>query len=100
MCKLNGHSIFSYMFQPAWNAKKLFTSKKNEAQVAAARINAAEEIAKNSDGEEISSTASTAKINNKQKKNQTLSSLRVPMESSNIGASVGSSNALGLNLGG
>lgn len=99
MCKINGHSLFTYIAQPH-NASKLYNSKKREAQVAAAQKTAAETIANNSQGDEVSETASTAKINNKQKKNQTLSSLRVPMESSNIGASVGASSALGLNLGG
>ena len=100
MCKINGHSLFTYMFQPTSNWKKLASSKKREQQVAAAKTNAAETIAKNSDGDEISETASTAKINNKQKKNQSLSSLRVPLESSNVGASTGGNTALGLNLGG
>lgn len=99
MCKINGHSIFSYIAQP-WNVSKLYTSKKRDTAVQKAQQEAADTIAKNSDGEEVSNTASTAKINNNQKKNQSLSSLRVPLESENIGASVGSSNALGLNLGG
>lgn len=98
MCKINGHSLFTYLAQPTWNAPKLFNSKKRAAEVQKANENAKETIAKNSDGDEISATASTAKVNNK--KNQTLNSLRVPMESSDIGASVGSSSALGLNLGG
>ena len=99
MCKINGHSIFSYITQP-WNSKKLYTSKERANKVAAAKQQAAETIAKNSDGEEISSTATTAIVNNKQKKNQSLSSLRVPLETANVGASVGESTALGLNLGG
>ena len=99
MCKINGHSIFSYMVQP-WNQRKLYTSNARAKEVSKAQAEAAETIAKNSDGDEISDTASTAKMNNKNKKNQTLSSLRVPLESSNIGASVSSGAALGLNLGG
>lgn len=99
MCKINGHSIFTYMAQP-WNASKLYTSEKRATAVQKAKEEAADTIAKNTEGEEVSNTASTAKINNKQKKNQSLSSLRVPLESSNVGASVGSSSALGLNLGG
>lgn len=99
MCKINGHSIFSYIAQP-WNASKLYTSNQRASAVQKAQTDAAETIAKNTEGEEVSTTASTAKINNKLKKNQSLSSLRVPLESSNVGASVGSSTALGLNLGG
>ena len=99
MCKINGHSIFSYVAQP-WNASKLYTSEKRASVVQKAQTEAAETMAKNTEGEEVSTTASTAKINNKLKKNQSLSSLRVPLESSNVGASVGSSTALGLNLGG
>lgn len=99
MCKINGHSIFSYIAQP-WNTTKLYTSNKREQEVAKAQANAAETIANNSKGDEMSDTASTAKMNNKNKKNQNLSSLRVPLETNNVGASVGSSNSLGLNLGG
>lgn len=99
MCKINGHSLFTYIAQPHKSAQ-LLSSKKTDTQVRKAEAQAAETIAKNSDGEEISSTAATAKINNKQKKNQSLSSLRVPLESANVGASVGGSTALGLNLGG
>ena len=99
MCKINGHSIFSYVAQP-WNASKLYTSEKRASAVQKAQTEAAETMAKNTEGEEVSTTASTAKINNKLKKNQSLSSLRVPLESSSVGASVGSSTALGLNLGG
>lgn len=99
MCKINGHSIFSYIAQP-WNSTKLYTSNARAKEVSKAQTDAAETIAKNSDGDEMSDTASTAKMNNKNKKNQNLSSLRVPLESNSIGASVGSSSSLGLNLGG
>lgn len=99
MCKINGHSIFSYIAQP-WNSSKLYTSNARQQEVAKAQANAAETIANNSKGDEVSDTASTAKMNNKNKNNRTLSSLRVPLESGNVGASVGSSNSLGLNLGG
>lgn len=104
MCKINGHSFFTYLAQP-WNAKKIRHSKQVEAKndaIIAAQQQAKADIEENhSDGDEIAETATTAKINNKKKKNQTLSSLRVPLETSNVGASVGSgSNGLGLNLGG
>lgn len=99
MCKINGHSLFTYLAQPHKSAQ-LLTSKKTETQAKQIKAEAEAAKTKYSDGDELSSTATTAKINNKQKKNQTLSSLRVPMETSNIGASVGGSNALGLNLGG
>jgi hypothetical protein len=99
MCKINGHSIFSYLTQP-WNAQKLYTSNARNKAVQKAQTEATENIAKNSDGDEISETASTAKMNTKKKKDRTLSSLRVPLESNNVGASVGSGSSLGLNLGG
>ena len=99
MCKINGHSIFSYIAQP-WNSQKLYTSNARAKEVAKAQAEAAETIANNSDGEEVSDTASTAKINNKDNKNRPLSSLRVPLSSNNIGASVESGSVLGLNLGG
>lgn len=99
MCKINGHSIFSYIAQP-WNASKLYTSNQRAKETEAAKAKAAEVIESNSQGDEIADTASTAKINNKNRKNQNLSSLRVPLESESVGASVGSGNSLGLNLGG
>ena len=99
MCKINGHSIFSYLTQP-WNTTKLYTSNKRAKEVAAAQEAANREVESTSQGDETASTVSTAKINNKNRKNQTISSLRVPLESGSIGASVNSSSSLGLNLGG
>lgn len=97
MCKINGHSLFTYIAQP-WNSKKLYTSKERADRVKKAQEEAAKTIAENSDGDEISKTAGVAQVN-KGKKNQSLSSLRVPLENS-VGASLGGSQALGLNLGG
>lgn len=99
MCKINGHSIFSYITQP-WNSSKLYTSHQRANEVAAAQAKADEKIANSSTGDEISETASTAKINNKNRKSRTLNSLRVPLEKGEVGASVGSGSSLGLNLGG
>lgn len=100
MCKINGHSIFSYIAQP-WNTSKLYTSNQRAKEVAAAQAKAAETIENNTTGDEVSESASTAKMNNKDRKTRNLSSLRVPLESQSIGASVGSgSTSLGLNLGG
>ena len=102
MCKINGHSLFTYIAQPH-NSGKLLESKKVAAQKAKAneQLKKAEEVkAANSQGDEISATASTATIAGKKKKNQTLSSLRVPLEASTVGASLGNTSALGLNLGG
>lgn len=96
MCKINGHNLFTYAFQPAWNWKKLATSKERGERTAAAKANAAEQIANNSDGDEMAKTATVAQ--QKKNKNQTLSSLRV--EGSKVGASVGSGTPVGLNLGG
>lgn len=97
MCKINGHSLFTYIAQP-WNNKKLYTSKERADKVRQAQEEAAKTMAENSDGDEVSKTASVAQVN-KTKKNQSLSSLRVPLENS-VGASLGGSQALGLNLGG
>jgi hypothetical protein len=99
MCKINGHSLFTYLVQPH-NAKKLYSSHERAKREAAAKQQAEETKLANSDGDENAKTATTAQVN-KQKKNQSLNSLRVPLESSNVGASVGSSGTpLGLNLGG
>lgn len=98
MCKINGHSLFSYMFQPAWNWKKLASSKERERRTADALNEAAQAKQDASKGDEVSKTASNAQVN-KPNKNQSLSSLRVPLENS-VGASLGGTQALGLNLGG
>lgn len=103
MCKINGQSIFKWMFATPLavaDEVKYQKNKDNKKDIAAAKTNAAETISKNSQGDEMSATATTAQVN-KQKKNQTLNSLRVPLETSNVGASVGSTaTPLGLNLGG
>ena len=95
MCKINGHSLFTYIAQPH-NIKKLASSEKREAAIKQAQDEANKTIAENSDGDEIAKTATVAQ--QKKNKNQTLSSLRV--ESSKIGASVGAGTPVGLNLGG
>ena len=103
MCKINGQSIFKWMFATPFaiaDEVKYQKNKDNKRKIAEANTEAASTIAKNSNGDEISETATTAKINAKPKKNQSLSSLRVPLETSNVGASVGDNTNLGLNLGG
>ena len=100
MCKINGQSLFKWMFATPIAVKdeaKRRSNKKASTEIA----EVAQKLPEHSDGDEISQTASTAKINNKTNKNQTLSSLRIPLQSSNVGASVSSgTSALGLNLGG
>ena len=95
MCKINGHSLFTYIAQP-WNNKKLYTSKERGDRLRQAQEEANKTIADNSDGDEMAKTATVAQ--QKKNKNQTLSSLRV--EGSKVGASVGSGTPVGLNLGG
>lgn len=86
------------MFQPVWNWKKIASSKERERRTADALNEAAQAKQEASNGDEVSKTASVAQVN-KGKKNQSLSSLRVPLENS-VGASLGGTQALGLNLGG
>ena len=95
MCKINGHSLFTYLVQPQ-NAKKLYSSHERAKREAAAKQQAEETKLANSDGDENAKTATTAQVN-KPTKNQTLSSLRV--QGNTVGASVGTS-PVGLNLGG
>lgn len=95
MCKINGHSIFTYLVQPQ-NAKKLASSEKREAKIKEAQEEANKAINESSEGDELAKTANVAQ--QKKHKNQTLSSLRV--ESSKVGASVGAGTPVGLNLGG
>ena len=100
MCKINGHSIFTYMAQP-WKMGTLYTdnARRKETNAALARQAEAEKAANAAiEGDDLSQTAKTAQIN-KTKKNQSLSSLRTPLEAKDIGASVNSSS-VGLNLGG
>lgn len=95
MCKINGHSLFTYIAQP-WNSKKLYTSKERADRIKKAQEEAEKTIAENTEGDETAKTATV--VQQKKNKNQTLSSLRV--ESSKVGASVGSGTPVGLNLGG
>lgn len=95
MCKINGHSIFTYLVQPQ-NAKKLYSSEERADRVKKAKEEAEKTIAENTEGDEMAKTANVAQ--QKKKKNQTLSSLRI--ESSKVGASVGAGTPVGLNLGG
>ena len=100
MCKINGHSIFTYWAQP-WNTAKLYTdnARRKETNAALARQAEAEKAANAAiEGDDLSQTAKTAQVN-KTKKNQSLSSLRTPLEAQDVGASVGNTS-LGLNLGG
>jgi hypothetical protein len=97
MCKINGHSIFTYLAQP-WNTKALASSDKRQRALNAAAAEAAKNVDASVEGDEISESAKTAQIN-KTKKNQSLSSLRTPLEAQDVGASVNSSS-VGLNLGG
>ena len=95
MCKINGHSLFTYIAQPH-NAKALASSEKRARAVEATKANSQADLEKNhSDGDENAKTATVARVN-KSNKNQTLSSLRNP-----IGVNIGDGTTkLGLNLGG
>lgn len=95
MCKINGHSLFTYLAQPH-NAKKLYSSKERADRIKKAQDEANKTIAENTEGDEMAKTANVAQ--QKKNKNQTLSSLRI--ESSKVGASVGAGTPVGLNLGG
>ena len=98
MCKINGHSIFTYLFQP-WNAGKIATSKKNEKKIMQAQQQVDEANAAVKNEELQQDTATTTKKDSN--KRQDLSSLRIPLNTSNTGASIsGDSTKLGLNLGG
>ena len=97
MCKINGHNLFTYAFQPVWNWKKLYSSKERDAKLSAAKKKAANKMLENSKGNEVSKTASIAQVHTP--KNQSLSSLRVPLEQ-NVGTSLGGASSVGLNLGG
>ncbi len=96
MCKINGHSIFSYMFQPAWNWKKLATSKKNGAGSAGNHTNTIE----NMNVSDTETTEKTGSLSSKKTKKQDLSSLKVPLNTSSTGATIGNQTSVGLNLGG
>ena len=98
MCKINGHNLFTYAFQPVWNWKKIASSKERDKKTAEAVAKASEAKQNASEGDEVSKTANVAQVN-KGKKSQSLSSLRT-QQSSSVGASLGGSQALGLNLGG
>lgn len=92
MCKVNGHSIFSYMFQPVWNWKKLSNSKKkgnaaqNTEEVEAPTVPAKDTL------QDTAKSAQTNKPTNKD-----ITSLRVPLNTQGTGSNSGTKQ-LGLNL--
>lgn len=101
MCKINGQSIFKWMFATPLavaDEVKYQKNKKNKAAINEAQTEATQKINDNSNGDENAKTATVAQVN-KLNKNQTLSSLRVPLDST-VGASLGGAKAVGLNLGG
>lgn len=101
MCKINGHSLFTYIAQP-WNTKKLQESKKNERELNQARQEAVEALNNSNDAvKETELNQSTAKsVQTKKATKRDLSSLKVPLATSQTGASIGGASGLGLNLGG
>lgn len=101
MCNINGHSIFTYLFQP-WNASALYTSHARQKQVneaLAREAKAKEEANSKIKGDKIAKTVATAQIN-KRTNSQNLSTLRIPLETSKVGANTNTSSTVGLNLGG
>lgn len=99
MCKINGHSIFTYVSHIG-NVSEVYNSKKNSKKIEEAEEAAEEKVDEaltEEGGDETSTTVSTAKIN--KSKHQTLSSLRVPLEEDDVGTST-SDTGIGLNLGG
>lgn len=103
MCKINGHSLFTYLAQP-WNSTKLLRSKQeanNRAQqqqldALTEQYNTQEASIKNQDLIQTTAKSVTTKKDTK----RDLSSLRVPLNTANTGASIGGASGLGLNLGG
>lgn len=94
MCKINGHSIFTYMFQP-WNASKLYNSNARAKETAAAQAEKEEAERKAAIGETDEETATVAKTN--ESKNKEITSLRVPLKTQGVGSNV-SQDRVGLNL--
>jgi hypothetical protein len=95
MCKVNGHSWFTYMAQP-WNARKLRNSKKRAAQLAAEREKA-EALENQVTNEELATESATSVKANTDNKND-IGSLRVPLNTQKTGLNK-NDTIIGLNLG-
>ena len=96
MCKINGHSIATYGFQPAWNWKKLANSKKRASQIAAAQAEK-EALDKATSNSELAAETNTSVTANTDKK-QDIGSLRVPLNTQKTGLNK-NDTIIGLNLG-
>ena len=92
MCKINGHSIFTYMFQsPLFKWKKLYTSKKKSKKKDT-------ELPTNVSNTETAEK--TGSLASKETNKRDLSSLKIPLNTPNVGAQIGRPSSVGLNLGG
>lgn len=101
MCKINGHSIFSYIAQP-WNGKRLASSKKREQEITKAQqeVAIAQETRDKATSESELNQSTAKSVQTKKATKRDLSSLKVPLATSQTGASIGGASGLGLNLGG
>lgn len=96
MCKINGHSIATYGFQPAWNWKKIANSKKRGSQIAAANAEKAALDKATSNSELAAETNTSVKANTNNKND--IGSLRVPLNTNTTGVNK-NDTVIGLNLG-
>lgn len=88
MCKINGHSIFSYMFQPVTNWKKLNKSNKTTKK---------EEVLSDpvTNKDIMQDTASG--VDNLKTEKTPITALRVPLNTQGTGSNTGNKQ-VGLNL--
>lgn len=97
MCKINGQSIFKWMFATPLAVKDEFSRKKTKTQPTDTSVLTHPVSAE----EQVEKTADTVKQSNKNNLKRPLSSLRIPLlNTSNTGVNTGANSGLGLNLGG
>lgn len=96
MCKINGHSIATYAFQPTWKWKTLANSKKRASEIAAAQAEKAA-LDKATSNSELAAKTNTSVKTNTDNKND-IGSLRVPLNTQTTGLNK-NDTIIGLNLG-
>lgn len=98
MCKINGQSIFKWMFATPLAVVDEFKRQKDKKKNT--DVGSTSEEIKNTNVSDSETTEKTGTLTSKKTNKQDLSKLRIPLNTSNTGASVGTPSSIGLNLGG
>lgn len=94
MCKINGSSLGTWIFNP-YNAIKSDMERRARNQLSDFKAEQAEKAAKDAKGQNLQDTASG--LDNK-KESKPITSLRIPLNTQGTGSNSGNTKQVGLNL--